>query len=1053
MLKSIFGNPKRLFVCLAIVVGLGIYAGFTLPVSMYPATSKPSVRMWVPYGTYSSDKFREDFGKTIESRITKITNSEIKVSETYVFYEEHGAYFEIDFDWNTPFDLAKKEVDAVAASITGVLPKEISDGLSVWQRNRNSGFFAASVYSKEIGLKELYDITQPILQPKLDKILDAEQAVLWNPERYSINVKLYPDKLAQYGIYPSLIKRQIKDSLYSFTGSNLKLGNGNQNQRFEVSASVKTVEELADLKIRIGKKIVFLKELAEVDYGKDLHRERSFKTNGLSSLILFARPKSGANVKKMSEDILRVMAESKLELPKSLKTKLIVDPAAAINKSILNLIKDVFVAAAMAVLVLYLFIGGIKNVGTAAIEIPLSMIISFIAMKMAGMNLNLISLGGLALAAGMNVDASVVVLENIFKHRQNWLKQGKSCTTFKERLSLVHTAVSEVALPIMLSITTTLIVFIPMAFTSDLTNAILGDLARAVIFSHAVSGFIALIVVPTVRVLMLKSYSPTIPPLEKPYNKFQAIYEKALIKVLRFKFNKITSILVPFLLLGLLVITILPNLPKEVIGKPGSDWIYMSINAYDTKSGRHMENIMQEAESKALALIGGKVDYTWFEKNSRNNGQLMFKLFNRSDMKEIEKILKDNFENTPSRYFNIGDWNPAELPLPNEKHFDLNIKGNKSDIFITASKVNSFLREENSYERFRHTPSLGKNYYFNFSPNKDVMLNLNANNYNVNLQDIAEVSKISESPVNVGVLDYNKSITDIKLSLHDKRYTNADSLMAYPLNLNNVVIPLSALGSFETIKRPGTIFVKDGQPLIRIRAYLDENKKDWEKIYESVSKKLEAEIPNLTKGTKSTIQIKYPQQELKDSLSQLTNSLIFSLVLIFFILWMQFQSVKQVSVIMMTIPLGIIGVLTSLWLFDSYLSLNSALGIILLNGITVNNSILLTEVTNSLRAKGLRGEDLIITAVRKRLRPILITSLTTILGMFPVALGLGDGGKILQPLGIAVTCGLFLATSLSIFIVPTLLLRREENLASTEDFIGEIITQPNQDQTQEVSLI
>ena len=128
----------------------------------------------------------------------------------------------------------------------------------------------------------------------------------------------------------------------------------------------------------------------------------------------------------------------------------------------------------------------------------------------------------------------------------------------------------------------------------------------------------------------------------------------------------------------------------------------------------------------------------------------------------------------------------------------------------------------------------------------------------------------------------------------------------------------------------------------------------------------------------------------------------------------------------MTLPLGIIGVISSLYIFDSYISLNSALGIILLNGITVNNSILLMEVTNTLRKKGLKGKDLILTATKKRLRPILITSLTTILGMLPVALGLGDGGKILQPLGIAVTSGLFLATSITIFIVPVLLYRKEE---------------------------
>jgi multidrug efflux pump subunit AcrB len=1027
MLLKILSNPKRLFVCIALLFLYGLYSGFNLPISMYPATSKPSVNMWVPYGTYSAEDFQKEFGNTIESRIKKITNSDIKVDKVDAYYEIDSAYYEIEFAWNTSFDRAKKEVELVSAGIASLLPKEIADRIGVWQRNKNSGFFAASLYSPKMNLRELYNLIDPILKPELELITDAEKAIIWNPEQYIISIRLIPEKMAAYGIFPSLIKKTVRQTLASYSGSSVKFG---QNlQKFEIEANVKDVHDLSQISIAHNGKIIYLKDVADIDFGRDLHRERNLKTNGVNSLILFAKPKSGANVKKMSENILKILKDKKTLLPDSIQIKVIVDPATTISKSVVNLIKDVVLAACMAVLVLFLFIGGIKNIGTAVIEIPLSMVLSFILMNYAGMNLNLISLGGLALAAGMNVDASIVIMENIFKHRNIWAKQNRSCDTFLERIELVYNAVHEVAVPVMLSIVTTLIVFIPMAFTSDLTNAILGDLARAVIFSHAISGIVAIVVVPSVRVLVLKNYNENIKaPLETPLKKFEAFYEKILIKLLSFRFSKNIAIALPLILVGLFSVTILPELPKEVIGKPGTDWVYMYINDFSTRSGRHMENLMQEVEDQALTKLGGMVDYTWFEKHNNNGGQIMYKLFDRKDMKKAEDILKEAFINTSDRKYRISTWNPASLPLPKENHFKVKITGSDEDIYTTTSRLRAFLKEQNIYDRVRTNPNSKQNYAFVFTPHVERWKILNQKGYSIDVRNIADISQLTKEPVTLGALRYNKRFTNIKLSLSDDRFLKPELLKSYPIKIGEKIIPLSALGTFRSVRKPGERLVRNQQPLVELTATIEKNKKNWESIYKKTLTLVNRNKDKIIGNTKASIEVVYPQQELKDSLAQLSKSLAFSLLLIFFVLWLQFQSVKQVSIIMMTIPLGVIGVLLSLYAFDSFLSLNSALGIILLNGITVNNSILITDVTNTLRDKGLRGQDLIISAAKKRLRPILITSLTTILGMFPVALGLGDGGKILQPLGIAVTCGLFIATGVTIFIVPVLLYRKEDNL-------------------------
>ncbi|MDP7320735.1 MAG: efflux RND transporter permease subunit [Bacteriovoracaceae bacterium] len=1046
MLKKILSNPKRLFVCVSLIVLYGIYSGYKLPISMYPATSKPSVNLWVPYGTYSAKKFRADFGSQIEAQLEKISNNQTKIDEIDAYYREESAFYEIEFAWGTAYDMALKEVELVAASISSQLPREIADMMGVWQRNSNSGFFAASLYSSEIGIRKLYSIIHPILKPELDKIKDAENARIWNPEKYSLNIKLLPEKLAQYNIFPKTIRAQIRAALDSFSGSNIKIGA--KGQRFQIQSSIENLEELKRMNIVINDKIfIQLSDLAIINYGKDLHRERSFKTNGLNSLILFANPKSGANIKTMSEDIMKVLRDKKHLLPKSLKTKLIVDPSEAIKSSVLSLSKDVLVATLMAVLVLYLFIGGFKNIATAAIEIPLSMVISFIAMGMIDMNLNLISLGGLALAAGMNVDASVVVLENIFKHKEVWNKLNKPLDRFQQRLQLVYEAVSEVALPVILSISTTLIVFIPMAFTSDLTNAVLGDLARAVIFSHAISGLVALVIVPAVRVVILNSQKEQKAPLDKPFTKFEQHYENLLTVLIKKRFKKFFAICIPFTLLGITGFTIFPHLPKEVIGKPGSDWIYMYVNAYDTQSARHMDNILQEVEKKALATLDPKqVDYTWLEMHNRNGGQIMFKMLQRKNLDAAKLKLKELFTNTANRNYYISTWNPAQLPLPEEKHFLVTITGSGEELYQTASRLKAFLNEDGTYQRIKVNPANNSQYSYTFKPDPIRWNILQRAGSDLSLSDIADISQLSQEPSKLGDLEVNNEQVSIEMSLRDERYTQIKFLENYPLKIQNKVIPLKALGQFESVKTISSTHVRDGQEQVTLSAFLDDENNNWEVLAKKMANKIKNNLDTIITSDQVSLEIQYPQKELKSSLNQLAQSLILSIGLIFFLLWMQFQSVKQVSIIMMTIPLGISGVLIALYVFNSYLSLNSALGIILLNGITVNNSILLTEVTNELRKKGLRGLDLILSATKKRLRPILITSLTTILGMFPVALGLGDGGKILQPLGIAVCFGLIFATGMTLFVVPILLYQKEKSLNITEN-IGQPLILNEQDTT------
>lgn len=1016
MLNLALKNPIRLFVIMGIIALFGIFLGLKLPISLYPQTSRPVVQMNVNYGGQSAREFIRRFGANIEWQLENIKNSGLTIESVKSRYGQNSVSYTISYDWNTPFSQALKEVQTVAAGAKGMLPRESADSVSVWQWNENGGFLAISFYGKKQSLDELYNQLDPILTPHLKMVADAEEAILWNPESKEIGISLYPDKLALYGLLPSDIFRSIDLSLVSLTGGEIKLGA--RSAHIQVPTLLNSKDSIENHIIYLaGGRRISLKDIAEVTIGVSEKNSRGFKTDGKDSLILFANPKSGANVKRMSEEILEIVKKNEALFPEGVAYKILVDPSEFIRNSISNLIKDVVLAALLAVLVLFLFIGNFRNVVTAAIEIPLCMIIAFIVMKYTGMNLNLISLGGLALAAGMNVDASVVVMENIFRRQALWSRMNpEKKLEFQDKLMLIFESVKEVAIPILLSITTTLIVFIPLAMTTDLTNAILGDLAKAVIYSHGASAFVALLIVPTIRLKLMKDKKLNPAPLEPLLLKIEAGYLKLISYLVKLKNIKIPVAIIPIALAALLAWVIIPKLPKEIVGTPDTDWIFISVTSPQSTSARMMENTIQEVETRAINLIRNDYNYTFVQQHSDTRGMVMLRLKDKSLMKKAVEMTQKEFINTPETFFYVDAWNPAELPLPNMNHLEIKVSGkNYDEVRNTLSRLNYFVADLGDFERLNKTPFDPKSKIIEFSPYTHL-------NHQISIPDLLEISTYSSYGKSPGSLNLNGIMTPIRLTLADKRYESLEVLKAYPIKTENKIIPLEALGSFAQIDTPSEIFRQNGIEIATLTSTLDKDKDDnWEELSKKYRSLIETQKSQITEGKDINLEFVQPKKELFQALEQIKTSLLISLFLVSLILWMQFQSIKSVGIILLTLPVGLIGALAALFLMKSTLSLNSALGIILLNGIAVNNAILMVEFFQQLRSKGLAGHEALIETCRTRLRPILITSLTTILGMLPIALGLGDGGKILQPLGIVVVFGLCLSTTLSLIIIPIIL--------------------------------
>jgi HAE1 family hydrophobic/amphiphilic exporter-1 len=1018
-MKSLYSSPLRVYLLLGALSLIGIFCGLSLPISLFPNSSKPIVMAYIPYGDMTAKDFLDSYGRSLESSLGSLATETVSVEKLEASYRRGGVSYKVFFPWETPSKEALKEIENIVSRVTSAMPSEVRRNSEVYSWSENNGYFAASFYSPSRDMAELYKILDPIFTAELQKVQDAAGANLWNPAEKEIQVEINPDRLTENQLLPNDITNAIVSAMESFQGGNVEVAD--KRLQVIVRSAVASISDLQNILVTTPQgKTIHLSHLAKIDYTTPVDKTRVMRTSGALSVILFASPKSGGNIKKMSEDILQIIQEKKSLLPPDVEYKVLVDPSEFIRSSVNNVLHEVGVAAGLAVIVLFLFIGSFKNVVTAAIEIPMSIVLAFILMKLTNMNLNLISLGGLALSAGMNVDGSVVVMENIFRH----FEKAKANMGYHEKLELLMTAVNEVKLPIIASTIASIVVFAPLVFTKGLSSAILGDLAKAVVFSHGLSAIVALILVPTVRLQMMKGESHFHPtsPFEKYFVRLENFYARMLDLFLKRSFWRKAVYGGLILSLLLLVRFVIPQLPKEVIGTPDTDWVVFGLNTQGNTLVRQMETQSEEVESKLLKTLDGKVLYTFTQINSPNACWIMLRLNDKSKMNDVMKQLENEFPNSPMTQYSVDQWNPSELPLPDPDHLQISVRSRETEKMLAAAKeLNDKLQEKQYYHRLSTQPETDNPEGISVQPRLQLWPQIYKSGSRLPPTDLADYSRVATDGRTVGYLTVDSDLTRIRLKFPNAFVKSVEDLGALPVSISGKLVPLKALADVTVEKSIPTIYRIDQQEQYLIRGRL---KKEEKQNSKEVAKKA-LEVVNQWKKERPlakdvTVSFDNPEKEVDDAIHQLSIALAISTALILVTMILQLGNIANSLLVFVAVPLGLIGVLISLFVFRSTLSLNSLLGVILLNGIAVANSIILVDFLTRLVERGMKPHEAALEAARTRLRPILMTSLTTTLGMLPIALGFGEGGRILQPLGIAVSGGLGVSMLLTLFVVPAL---------------------------------
>jgi HAE1 family hydrophobic/amphiphilic exporter-1 len=1010
---------------MGLIALVGVYSGLQLPVSLFPNSQQPVVSVDGGYGPMTADEYRHMYGSSLEGLLRKIQTKSVRVEEVDATYGQSGASISVRFRWGDDPDDALREVETVLAQMRASIGNPRDYYLSTWINQENSGFLALSFYSKERSTTEIFKIIDPVISPRIKQVSDAQNPNIWNPQAQEVRVELKPDVMAALQVTTRMVENAVRQGFETRQGGSFVTSG--KSVGIMMPRHVQSAEDLGSIALTTpARRIVPLRDIATITLGPSQNASNIYKTSGASSVVLFASPKPGGNVKAMAEDIKRIVDDATRGLPKDIGYRLLVDPSDFIRSSIRNVFHEVILGSCLAVLVLFVFIGSPKNVATAAIEIPISLVLAFILMRITGMNINLISLGGLALSAGMNVDASVVVMENIFRHLEN--VSGK--VSAEEKLRIVTRAVSEVKGPVIASTITSLVVFLPLGFTSNLSYAILGDLAKSVVFSHAFSAIVALILVPTVRLHIMSresEISHPVSPIEPRLKWLESKYSDMLSKFMSHAGMKRAAMIVLPVILVSLIFLVLPRLPKEVVGTPDTDWIFMSVRTEGHTKTRQMEMILDQVERDLMDRIGARVDYTFYQIWNPDGGALMVRLKDKSAMAKTVKEIEDHFRNTATLKFWAGPFNPSELPLPDPPHLLIGITGGTAANRVEASsEIADILESKQVFPRIRTIPDAAKSSVVTITPNADQWKLARASGFAVEFDDIMDQFKTVTSGRVLGDFPFGSETYNVALAVGGVPPQSVDEVGSFSVAVGSKIVPLRALADVKQVPKPPVVRRINDREVNYISGRLPELSKSEAATRRDEARKLvsawEADYKRRNEGKSDLPKVEFEdgEKEISEAIIQLSYAIGWSIVLIFITMVIQFGSLVEPLIVLAAVPLGIIGVLISLFVFGSSLSLNSALGVILLNGIAVANSIILVDFAKRLVDEGMSPEQAVATAARARLRPILITSLTTVLGMLPIACGFGEGGKVLQPLGIAVAGGLWMSMLLTLFVVPAL---------------------------------
>ncbi|MBI9101909.1 MAG: efflux RND transporter permease subunit [Spirochaetales bacterium] len=804
-------------------------------------------------------------------------------------------------------------------------------------------------------------------------------------------------------------------------GSNISLPGGDvvyheYSLNIRTDGKYSTTEEIGNQVIGFRENSpIYLKDVAQISITRE-KPENYVISGGTDALAITLDQKKGGDVISISGQVVSILEHLEAENSGRIKFDILIDDSDKINAAVGSVVNSALLGAALAVFILFVFLHNGRTTIIVAVSIPLSLLFTMVGMKLRGMTINMITLGGMTTAIGMIVDSSIVVLENIYRH----LKEGMSP---REAASL---GTKEVGGAVIASTSTSLAVFIPILFLTGLSGLILKDVAWTIIFSLFSSMVVAIVIVPFLSALLLKSDIPVSTvgnKIDKVLEGLSNFYKKILGRILK---DKIFFFLVAAALLVLSIFSF-QLLGFEFLEQTDMAEIQIFLETpggYTLEMTREkvvqvealLQAVIPELESSVF-YVGRSGSFSSGVEPNRAFGRITLtrvKDRNRHVMEIIpiiREIIGSRIPDVDADVVNGGVSALLALATGGEG-FIVEVYGASLDKVVKGAEITQSYMQADPNVR-----DTDMNIRFN---NREIVSNLlydSMGQLGINPYEAAMTTRIIFNGVEAGSFDSEEGSIPILLN------TELTSSELPPDVLYAMALP--SLGG-DFVSYINFTELNQGQALSSLRhkdrsrsilvssSLMDPNVRETSR---RVSESL------LEKGLPPGVRwrISGSSAEIMESFRSLIVVMLIAVFLVYAVMVIQFEKFTQPLVVMSSVPFTMIGVVLSLLLFGSSLSLVSFMGIIALAGIVVNNAIVLIDYINLLRQRdGLQLEAAVLTGAQTRLKPILMTTLTTILGIIPLAVGMGEGSEIYSPLGQSIAGGLVTSTFITLFLVPAI---------------------------------
>lgn len=1005
-------RPVTIAMTFLCVILLGIVSLAKLSVDLMPSINLPVAIVMTTYSDAGPEEVENNITIPVENALSAVSGIDTISSQSST-----GSSIVIaKFNWGTDMDFATLKMREKVDMIKAMMPDDAGDPM-IMQMDMN---MMPVIYMSVSGGKDL-SYLKSLAEDDIEPILERQEGVASVDIMggYETEIQVIPDpvKMKSYGItIDTIAQRLASDNSNYATGS---VENGNKDIIVRAVGRFNSLSELELVQIPTAGGTVNLGEIAKI-VSTNAEIESYSRVNGAEGIGIAISKQSDANTVDVSKNVMKAFQQLQKDLPENVELRIIMDSAEYINSTINNLISTLFTGGILAVLVLLIFLRSIKSTLVIALSIPISLIGTFVLMYFSDITLNIMSMGGLSLGLGMMVDSSIVVLENVYRRNES----GEDPKT-----SAIKGA-SEMALAIIASTLTTVAVFLPMIFAEGITSMMLNDMCLTVSFSLLMSLVVALTLVPMLcsKLLNVNETQEVLAAqkasgkenffvrigngFNEKYIKFEAKYKDFLDWSLKHRKKVVIGVIIAFVASCCLV----PIVGMELITNADEGQLTITVDMEKGTSLSMTNKTSQQVEE--LILNYGKtveenkniVDVV-FSQVEDDSARIMVMLVDLADRKTgVDKVaedLRNQLSMIPGADFSVSVSNSAGM---SGSGGDISISVQGDDLDTLTAVSNDIVALVESVEGTREV----SNSLEASQPEYVIRVNrLKASQYGLSLAQIAGAARNGFNGTVASEYRSGGEEYDIRVILPEEYRKNISDMENIMVTTSSgVQVPLGDIATFTLEAGPNQIDREDQIRQATVSASI--YGRDLGSIMSDINAKLDQyPMPEgyeiVEGGTFET---------MMETFVSLCLAMVLAFVFVYMIMASLYESLIYPFVILFSIPTAFIGVMLSLFLTGRTLNMASLMGCLMLLGIVVNNGIVLVDYINQLREQGMTKDEAIVIGSPTRLRPVLMSTLTTVLGMLPMALGIGDGAAMMAPLGTVVAGGLTVSTCFTMIFVP-----------------------------------